>query len=238
MNDNNNDAGGDGEEIPDDVVDIELPDELPPDPLIADVDAKIEELRPDNNSKWRTFRITFDNFEQVASDDNGTFLSSSNFSCFGHTWRIDLYPAGDDESVDGTVAVFLNRVSEGKQINIKFSIVIKSDTKEICHKDARAFDEDTSWGEYSFVYRSVLIERYLHRGVLTIYVSIQLREYIAKNPASSIMLKLFGDEKSADVAFDVREEQQRSSDNVPAAPLVRACRSLRYIRGNDTYHYQ
>lgn len=191
-NNNNNDAGGVGEEIPDDDDDIEA---LPP--------AQIEEMRTDNNSNWRTFSIAFDNFEEVSSDENGIFLSSSNFSCFGHTWRIDLCPAGDDGSLDGTVAIFLHRVSEGKEIDIKYSFVIKGDTEEICFKDSRAFDENCSWGEYSFVYRSVLTDRYLHRGVLKIYVSMQLREYIPKNPASSIMLKLFGDEKSADVVFEV-----------------------------------
>ena len=50
-------------------------------------------------------------------------------------------------------------------------------------------------------------------GALTLYVGIQLDEFIPKNPASSFMLKLFNDEHSADVVFEICEQHKSDSES-------------------------
>ena len=209
-------AVGVGEEIPDDDVESFS---------LGHVDTKIEELRPHNISKGRTFSVTYNNFEELPC--RIAPLPSPNFSCFGHEWRIELFPNGNGSirvpspNESGTrrpkrhkqpVAIFLVRVSEGKQTNIKYSIAIKSgDMKIISHRDDAEFGDDyidSRWGESWFpCFRSDITERYLRRGALTIHVKMQIGEYIPKNPASSMMLNLFGNEDFSDVVFEVSEQQ-------------------------------
>ncbi|KAK1734290.1 hypothetical protein QTG54_015057 [Skeletonema marinoi] len=54
---------------------------------------------------------------------------------------------------------------------------------------------------------------YLEKGALTIQVGIKLDEFIPKNPASSFMRKLFNDENSADVVFEICEQQKSDSES-------------------------
>lgn len=144
----------------------------------------------------------------------GHDVKSSKFSCFGHEWRLDVCPGGTYDSSDGMVAVYLERTSEGKGLKIKHSFEIEDVKKglikdSVIHRMHHEYaDEDDSWGVSNFISRDDLLEENLDEGALTVYVSMQLAEFIPNNPASSIILKLFEDEKSVDVVFGVTENQK------------------------------
>jgi speckle-type POZ protein len=184
------------------------------------VETKIEEL-PAENPKWKFFSVKFDDFEMLPSE-KGHEVQSSAFSCLGNQWRVSIYPGGyksykssSDPGVyknspDGMVGVFLHRNSEGKALNIQWTFAIKNHEDEVEFKGKTTFagNSGAAWGWNCFVLRSYLVEEYLIEGSLTIYIWMQLKELIPKNPTSAIILKLFGDESSADVVFEITEQQK------------------------------
>ncbi|KAL7449323.1 hypothetical protein ACHAWC_001393, partial [Mediolabrus comicus] len=208
MADNNNvvAAGGDGGEG------IPQPPENDSDTTY--VDTEIEEVTP-NKPNEKKFSIKFNNFEELPSE-KGHEVRSSIFSCFGYEWRLQICPGGDEEALDGMVGVFLELASKGKNLKIQYSFEIKGphdlvtrQTTNDCELYARQ-----AWGWDNCISRAELKDDdYLEEGALTIYVSIQLGEFIPNNPASSIMLKLFGDESSADVVFEVSEHKASENES-------------------------
>ena len=183
------------------------------------VETKIERLKSDN-PKERLFSITFDNFEDLPSEKEQEVVSSE-FSCFGNQWRIILCPGGHKYSEDGMVALFLERCSEGKKLAIKFSLAVvyahNGEEKDMSKLSKYNFHFDgNNWGTHDFCFRKQIIgsdegdKGYLEEGALTIHVNMQLDQFIPKNPALSIMLKLFNDENSADIVFEIEETQKQS----------------------------
>jgi hypothetical protein len=165
-----------------------------------------------NKPKERKFSVKFDNFEELPSE-RGHRVGSSTFSCFGHEWRVDIYPGGYKDSLDGMVGVYLNRVTTfGKRLNIEMTIGVKSED-DIDFKGNAKFGRAGAWGWIYFPARSILLEEFLEEGALTIYASLRLQEFIPNNPASSIILKLFRDEKSADVVFEISEKQKSGNES-------------------------
>jgi len=176
------------------------------------VETNIERIKSEN-PKERLFSITFDNFEELPSAKNQMALSST-FSCFGNQWRIKLNPGGSRASLTGMVAVFLERCSEGRELAIQHSFKFIGDVERMIRLDESVFAVSDSWGWHDVLPRSEIIDDgFLENGALTLYVGIQLDEFIPKNPASSIMLKLFNDENSADVVFEICEQQKSDSES-------------------------
>ncbi len=186
---------------------------------VADeVETKIERLKSDN-PKETLFSITYDKFEDLPSD-KGHEVSSSGFSCFGNQWRLLIYPGGNRKSSDGNVSLFLERRSKGKKLGIKysFSMVVEHGEDQIIIRRANdVFDGDVdNWGWSDFCPRKEIEGEsygYLAKGALTIHVSMQRNEFIPKNPTSSIILKLFDDENSSDIVFEICEQQNQSENS-------------------------
>ena len=184
------------------------------------VETKIERLKSDD-PKVTLFSITFDVFEDLPSD-KGQEVLSSEFSCFGSTWRIPIYPGGKFGSSDGMVGLFLERCSEGRDLAIKYSLALSlKDESDRISRQARDVFVGSGFvfgGWTDFSSREDIIgdgenNGYLVDGALSIYVSLQLDEFIPKNKTSSIILKLFDDENSADVVFEICEKQQNQSES-------------------------
>ena len=183
------------------------------------VETKIERLKSDD-PKVTLFSITFDNFEDLPSNKKGHAVHSSQFSCFGSQWRLSNYTGGHKESLDGMVALFLERCSEGRKLPLKYSLAVdlKDSSDRISRQGRVIFCENFAWGWADFCSRKEIIgsgdgddKGYLVKGALSVHVGMQLDEFIPKNPASSIMIKLFDDENSADVVFEICEQQQNQS---------------------------
>ena len=178
------------------------------------VETKIERLTSDN-PKEALFSVTFDNFEELPSE-KGRAAVSSEFSCFGSQWRVSIYPGGEFGSLDEMVSLFLQqRRSEGRDLAIKYSLAFCRRDQSIIQQERIIFDGSyDSWGWLDFCSRDQIIgnyvyEGYLEEGALVVHVGLELDEFIPKNPAPSIMLKLFDDENSTDVAFEIGEQQNQ-----------------------------
>ena len=163
------------------------------------VDTKIALLQSDN-PKEKLFNIVFHDFENLPSE-KGQYTVSNPFSCFGSDWQVGIYPGGDQKSSDGMVTVFLERCSEGRGLTVIYSMGIIAEEDRIIRQSKNTFDaENDIWyyGDFCFlkdITGSEDVDGYLVDGALTIRVSMQLDEFVPKNPASSIMLKLFDDRK-------------------------------------------
>lgn len=144
-------------------------------------------------------------------------VRSSKFSCFGNKWRVGMFPGGHSDSSDGMVGAFLERRSRrsGGNLALIFSFELRSfdGIDRFSRKVKTNFDGDTKYSDFFDVCLRKEItgsdgddeeeeeEGFLVKGALTIHVSMQLDQFIPKNPTSSVILKLFDDENSADVVF-------------------------------------
>ena len=184
-----------------------------------EVETKIERLKS-YNPKERLFRVTFDKFEDLPSE-KGHVVDSSEFSCFGSQWRVSINPGGHEDSQDGMVGLYLARRSGGKKLAIKYSLALDYEDGEdqIVRRVEHVFDRyDDSYGWHDYYTREDIIgngegdddDGYLANGALSVRVSMQLDEFIPQNPASSFMLKLFDDESSADVVFEICDQLKQS----------------------------
>ena len=63
-----------------------------------------------NFEDWTTAEVYFHGFADLTTTRDEAVVSPL-FSCFGHQWRVDLYPGGDDGSDDGYVALDLCNMS-------------------------------------------------------------------------------------------------------------------------------
>ena len=179
---------------------------------------KIEHIQSDNPNE-RLFSVTYYNFEDLIAEI-GAPVESSEFSCFGAQWRVSIYPGGNFESSDGMVGLFLERCSEeDRKLAIKYSLTVgfKYGSDRISRQGRSIFWSNEQWGWHDFCLRKELIgsddeeeKGYLVKRTLTIHVSMELDQCIPKNPASTIMLKLFNDENSADVVFEICEQNNQS----------------------------
>jgi hypothetical protein len=150
------------------------------------------------------------------------FVDSPEFSCFGHRWRLRLYP--EEDSPEGYVALRLGNRSN-TSIKIQWSYSVKDvDGKEVVYHepDTDKFDAcggrssawtTTNFATTNFAERSKLMNDYLAQGSLVIEVRIKLvdtsiTQFIPTNPIIKNVLKLFMDEETADVVFEVGGQQQ------------------------------
>jgi len=221
--------------------DVSSDDAEDDDSRFVEVETKIERLQS-ANPKERLFNITFDNYEDLPSE-KGWCVYSSKFSCFGMQWQVTICPGGSTESLDGMVSLGLERCSEGRNLSISFSYgFIKGSDR--FHRHMRViFDGPYYWGLNNFCSPSEITgndeddDGYLVEGSLTIHIGMQLDEFIPKNPASSIMLKLFDDEKSADIVFEICDQQKAESESDGKGAKISTAKILYHAHRLILQHY-
>ena len=78
---------------------------------------------PSGAEEWTSIVIRFHGFANLPTT-RGEYVSSSEFSCFGHQWVLDLLPGGHALSDEGYVAVGLrNRSNTGIEIKYCFGVM-------------------------------------------------------------------------------------------------------------------
>ena len=77
------------------------------------------------NSKdkdWKFFEVRFDGFANLPATKD-KYVSSPEFTCFHHKWRLAIFPGGHSKSKDGMVAVYLDHCSNKSiEVQIGFNI--------------------------------------------------------------------------------------------------------------------
>ena len=55
---------------------------------------------------WKSFEVRIDGFANLPAK-KGVDIFSPEFACFGHKWRLSIYPGGNRSSKNGMVSIFL-----------------------------------------------------------------------------------------------------------------------------------
>ena len=170
---------------------------------------------PQDFEDWTTREIRFHGFANLPTT-RGECVESPEFSCLGHQWRLDIFPGGRDNSTEGYVAIRLcNMTDTGIKIQYGFS-VRDADGIEVAHcKSTKEFtavgsNAGNAWG--MSIERSTLLDA-LVEGSLIIEVRMKptstdksIIQFIPTNPINNNVLKLFMNEETADVVFEVDNE--------------------------------
>ena len=183
--------------------------------------------KPSSGESWESFRILFHGFADPPSAvDQET--RSPKFTCNGHEWCLCIYPGGDN-GARGNTSVYLKLCSEGN-VTASFEICVLDKGRRdvgslnLWLKDKNFLIGRTSWGWQNCCSRLNILNRVDEEGTLAIIVSIKrdaASPFVPSNPMSGMITKMvtrmFLDEETADVCFEVSDVDS-NSDDTDAAP--------------------
>jgi len=175
-------------------------------------------------SSWALRRVHFHGFAGLPTTRN-EMVCSPPFSCFGHQWRVAVFPGGGEDSKEGYVAAYLSNESP-ESIQAYYKIILKHPTDQnersfrIESNDGmRTFEggHQNSWGYENTTKRETILT-YLNNGTLTFeihlraYKKAELASFVPANPCSGNLLKGFNNEEMSDVAFEVGGEVESAAN--------------------------
>lgn len=171
---------------------------------------------------WATAAVNFHGFADLPTTRDKLY-QSPEFSCLGGRWYLDIYPGGSDHdnSDEGMMAVFLynDNVTHGDIDTILVSLSVRNAAgEEVANIWRCEPDSNHSWGAANFAKRSEIMDS-LVEGTMTIDVKMKRSgpptcssaAFIPKNPICQHVLKMFMDEGSADVVFEVGGQQKENA---------------------------
>ena len=186
-------------------------------------------IPPDNFNGWTTVDVCFHDFANTPvtpeDEDEGICLESPEFSCFGHQLTLRLYPDGSNDMTpdEGYASIELVNKSESS-IGMQFDFNVRdAQGKEVegCSASSETFEaystsnhRENVYGYSNFAKRSTLMGSLID-GTLVIEVRMRLDQFeiicspqhVPANPIMKNVLKLFNDEETADVVFEVGLQQ-------------------------------
>jgi hypothetical protein len=177
-------------------------------------DAKVSVGCPPSSSgsgeEWTSFQFRFHDFTNLATTKDH-FVASPEFNCNGHQWDLRVYPGGNDQAGEGKVSVFLAHLSK-ETITASYGIKIVDkfgNTKKANTSVKRVFIANKNWG-WDIISRSDILDESQNiledNGTLTLVVSIAeepTTAFVPKNLFVNMMQKMFNDQNTADVCFEV-----------------------------------
>jgi len=170
---------------------------------------------------WTNTEVNFHGFANLSTTkDDENRVASPEFSCFGHQWRLDIFPGGTSNSHEGHVGVGLaNKSNSNIKIQYGYSVrnadgeevaSSKSKTKEFGAYDSEDGDAyKNAWCTSNFAQRStimnVLVDSSLFIEVRMKCMSTDksITQFIPTNPINKNVLQKFMDEETANVVFEV-----------------------------------
>jgi len=179
---------------------------------------------PENFEEWTTINICFHGFADLSTTrGNGNYVVSPKFSCFGHQWVLCIYPGGRAESDEGYVAVDLANMSS-TSIRVRYGYSVRNEegrevvydrtsNTEFAPRGTNYQGRNNTWFVKNFAKRSKLMNA-LVDGSLVIEVRMKdmstgksITQFVPTNPINKNMLELFMNQETADVVFEVGEQQ-------------------------------
>lgn len=172
--------------------------------------------------EWATTEVRYHGFADLPAakakmKGGPDYTTSPGFTCLGRQWDLTVYPGGHPDSGDGMISIYLlNRSDKG--IKIKYCLCVRGPTGNdvICLSSPQSFFGPRGFpghGSANFAHRSNFMDS-LVDGSLIVDVRMKLVDttetamFIPDNPFSTTMLEMFMDEQSADVVFEVYNEQK------------------------------
>jgi hypothetical protein len=183
---------------------------------------------PGFHEEWLTHKVYFHKFARLSATRD-VFVKSPKFTLLGNQWRLEIFPGGRDDSPEGMVSLDLSNMSN-KAIEIDFGFSVNDGNgKQVVYKRSYGPSNfapvgfvNSGDGWNSFAKRFKLLNSLIN-GTLVIEVCMRPlvpeksspSPFIPENPsACKIIQGLFLDEKSADIAFEVKMGEQ-PKDNAP-----------------------
>ena len=176
-------------------------------------------------SGWEIIQVQYHGFTNLTTTRNKAVLSPE-FTCFGHNWRVQVYPGGRASSDDGMVCISLRNLSNNS-IALQYGFSINNECYKlnkffISPKEGREFAPfgtefdagnqiSDCWGPHNFAKRSEIIGA-LEDG--TLIIEVRMRKFgetapalpfIPENPLVKNILSMFMNEESSDILFEVEE---------------------------------
>jgi len=196
---------------------------------------------------WTTINVCFHGFANLTTTREES-VKSPEFSCFGHQWRMYIYPGGDEDSNEGHVSIDLVNMSKSS-IKLQWGCSVRdTDGKQVVFwepvtKLLHECDEPDVWDNASwiddFAKRTELLDA-LVNGTLVIEVRMKLpstsnkvKQFIPANPFNKNMLELFMDEETADVFFEVGGEQQKKGKRKKTKTTTTSFHAHRLVLKNN-----
>jgi hypothetical protein len=116
----------------------------------------VGEAPPDFSSEyWVSTTVYVHGFADLP-EEKGSFVESSIFGCFGHTWWLKLFPRGDKDSGDNEewVSLYL-QLRGGGSINIEYKFHPRGVDKETSTFDH--FSGTSGYGYSNFLKRETAL---------------------------------------------------------------------------------
>lgn len=167
----------------------------------------------DENWDWETTEVVFHGFVDLPMTRGVDCAMSAEFTSVGRRWCVGIYPGGTHGAREGYISVKLSNMSHGGFM-VGYSFSIKGE----CYKEIRHFEQKSEYfhprdAEYihDFARRSKVLDS-LVSGALVVEVRLERfepRAFVPENPLYKNILRKFMDEESADVIFEVVEDEQR-----------------------------
>ena len=173
--------------------------------------------------------VRFHNFANLASrTTRGEYITSPNFTCFGHEFCLKLYPRGEtptevggnDGSKHGYVGLRLQQISNGEPIKIQYGFSVRGESG----KEKINTVYDTSYLNIHRSYPDLGKLSKLKDSLINMALVIEVRmrlpissstttrtkvnQFIPTNPLSTMILSKFMHEESADVVFEIESENE------------------------------
>ena len=165
---------------------------------------------------WESYFVHFHDFVRLPTEKNRP-VWSPRFTCFGNEWKVIILPGGHVEGHEGMISLFLWHCSDS-DISVTFSASVKDrKTGGIVMKrlTTHKFEGRKTWGWADFALRTAVAapqSNALSLGSLTVEVRVKpdkgdhCQNFIPKNRFVQNMQKLFLDEDTADMSFQVRTQ--------------------------------
>jgi len=192
---------------------------------VTDIDVRT----PPYPQEWEAIRVHFHNFKAEMQKNHGN-IKSQEFDCCGTKWYINIRVRVDD---DDNPALRINacKVDTQTLMCMDYKATIKDlDGGYILNKERKlSFNRrgllgiDIIWEEPP-IKLSYLVDpsnNILEDGTLTIELSMKVhtpnpstrpcKPFIPTNPINNLMPSMFNDEETADVLFEVSQEEETSN---------------------------
>ncbi|KAL7524655.1 hypothetical protein ACHAXR_000664, partial [Thalassiosira sp. AJA248-18] len=176
-----------------------------------DVGTPSEEFLSQDSREWEAIEVRFHDFVNLPATRD-VEANSPEFTCFGHQWRLTLYPGGEEDSDDEMIAAYLEHLSD-ESMKIRFGFYVRTKRDEAKYNKVFAaynFEPGMIKGTADFTERSDIISDLID-GSLIIGVRLMQTEtnvplsmpFVAENPLPKTILNKFMDDESSDVVFEV-----------------------------------
>ena len=202
---------------------------------------------PKNFQGWEYTDVHFHNFEELPSESgdetSSSETSSSEFTCFGNKWQIDIHPRMIWNNGGDRVGIFLMNKSD-ERTSISYGLVVSDDEGDVQlwnHFDQHDFDRagsesgDVRTGHIG-LRRSLVLDN-LIQGTLSLRVQMKLSDpgrvppvtYVPENHFNKNVLKSFMDKKTSDITFEVSKADDADNSRQEGKGVAKRAKKSRTV---------